>query len=166
MAVVTTKSTVIGNRDATPQTTSRRVLGGAPVLHARGVVAITSGDNTNSVLRFCQVPSNALIDSITVSAPDIGTTTTMHLGLYRTTGDGGAVVDADFFRATLSLKDGAISRSEQIFGNVVTVANSEKLLWEHLNLASDPGCNYDICGTLTGDADAGGSVLVEVEYVV
>jgi hypothetical protein len=61
-----------------------------------------------------------------ISAPDIGTTTTADVGLYKSTRDGGAVVDADFFKAAVVLNAGAIAKSEVVNGNVITLANSEK----------------------------------------
>lgn len=165
-AVVATKAGALSNRDAIPSLLSNRVLCGGVVQHARGVCAVANGDSIASKLFFANVPSNALLISLRVSAPDIGTTTAMDLGLYRTTVDGGAVVDVDFFKAALSLNGGAISKSEQLFGNVVTVANSEKMLWQHLGLSADPRTSYDIVGTLTGAADAAGAVLVETDYAV
>lgn len=167
MAVVTTKSTQITNRDATPVVLSNGRINGGMVQHSRGVVAIANGDSVASKYLVCQLPSNAVPISVRVTSPDIGTTTIADIGLYKSTRDGGAVVDADFFGSAVSLKDGAISKSEVLFeSGVVTVANSEKPVWEHLGLTSDPSLTYDVALTLTGAADAAGSVLVEVDYVV
>jgi len=77
------------------------------------------------------------------------------------------VVDADFFASALSLNGGALSKSEQIFeSGVITIANSEKMIWEHLGLAADPQLTYDVALTLTADADATGIPLLECDYVV
>lgn len=166
-AVVEGKSTVISNRDAVPSVISSRTLSGSALQHARGVCAITNGDSIASKFRFLQLPSNALVTSVKVSAPDIGTTTAMDIGVYRTTIDGGAVVDADLFASALSLNGGAISKSEVLYeSGVITVANGEKQLWQLAGLSADPKCLLDVVGTLTGAADAAGSVLVEADYVV
>lgn len=166
-AVVTVKSTVITNRDATPQVPSGRHLGGAPILHARGVAAIANGDSIASKYLICEIPSNAVPIAVRVSCPDIGLTTAADVGLYKTTRDGGAVVDADFFGSGVSLSGGALSKSDITYeSGVMTVANCEKRIWEHLGLSADPQLNYDVVATLTGAADAAGSVLVEVDYVV
>lgn len=165
MAVVTTKSTQITNRDATPSVLSNSRVTKGDVTHARGVCAIANGDSVGSKLIFCSIPSNAVPLSVRVTSPDIGTTTAMDLGLYRTTKDGGAAVDADFFASALALNAGALTKSEVLYeSGVVTIANGEKPLWELLGLSSDPGVMYDIVGTLTGAADAAGSVLVEADY--
>lgn len=166
MAVVTVKSAAITNRDATP-----RVFANAGIAHGReehglGVVAIANGDSIASKYLALSVPSNAVVNSLRVSSPDIGTTTAADVGLYRSTADGSAVVDADFFKAALSLSGGAITKSENLNGNIITVANMEKRLWEHLGLAADPGVLYDIVLTLTAAADAAGSVAVEVDYQI
>lgn len=165
MAVVTVKSTVITNRDATPKTVNNAHLAQSPIRETSGVCAIANGDSVNSKYIFCSVPSNAKMSELRVKAPDIGTTTTGHFGLYKTTEDGGAVVDADFFKATQSLKDGAID-TDLVAGNVLSVANHEKRLWDALGLSSDPNIWYDIVLTLDGAADAAGSVSVQAKYTV
>lgn len=165
MAVVTTKSTQITNRDASPRVLSNSILARASTQHARDVCAIANGDSVGSKYIFFSLPSNAIVISVRESAPDIGTTTAADVGLYRTTADGGAVVDADFFKAATVLNAGAISKSEVVAGNVATVANGAKRIWELLGLSADPKIMYDVVLTLTGAADAAGSVLLEVDFV-
>ena len=165
MAVVTVKSAPITNRDATPAVLNNPFVDGARIKHVRGVAAIANGDSIGSKYIFGQLPSGALPISVRVSSPDIGTTTTGHLGLSKNTKDGSAVVDADFFKATLSLKDGAISKAEHVMSNVITIANGEKRIWEHLALTADPFLVYDVVLTLDAASDGAGSVLVEIDYV-
>lgn len=165
-AVVTVKSALVTNRDATPAVLKSRILQGAPVMHARGVCALANGDSAASKYIYFSLPSNAVPISVRVTAPDIGTTTTMDIGLYKVTRDGGAVVDADAFTAAKVLNAGAIAKSESVAGNLQTVANSEKMLWELLGLTADPQIPYDVVGTLVGAADAAGSVLIECDYVI
>jgi len=165
MAVVSTKSTQITNRDATPKVISNSFLTKASLSQASGVVAAVSGDSIASKYFFTSVPSSAKMSSLMLSHPDIGTTGAMDVGLYQTTEAGGAVVDADFFKAAHSLSGGALTKSEVLFGNVITVANAEKRLWEHLSLTSDPGVMYDIVGTLTAAQDASGAILAEAVYM-
>lgn len=164
MAVVSTKSSQITNRDALPRVISNGFLTKAAKKQARGVVTAVSGDSIASKYYFCSIPSNALVSAVLVSCPDIGTTGAMDLGLYKSPDDGGAVVDADFFKAALSVSGGALAKSDQTYGNVITIANAEKRIWEHLGLTSDPGLMYDVVGTLTAAQDAGGAILVEVDY--
>lgn len=164
MAVVTTKSSTISGRDATPLVLANSAISRAATKRSLGVVAAVSGDSVGSKYQFESIPSNAVIQSVQLSSPDIGTTTAMDLGLYRTTRDGGAVVDADFFKAAIVLNAGATVKAEEMFGNVITVANMEQRLWQLLGLAIDPEVMYDVVGTLTGAADGSASIAVEVYY--
>lgn len=165
MAVVTTKSAQITNRDASPRVLNNAFLEGAMVRSARDVCAIANGDSVGSKYLFLTLPSNAVPISLRISAPDIGTTTAGDIGLYRTTADGGAAVSSQFFKAAQALNAGPYLKVELVQGNVVTVANSGKRLWELLGLSSDPKVLYDVALVLTGAADAAGSVLVECDYV-
>lgn len=166
MGTATAKSSQITNRDASPRVLSNSYLAGAAVKHCRGVCAITNGDTSPSTYRFCTIPSNALVISVRKTHPDIGTTTTMDIGLYKTTADGGAVVDADAFTAATVLNAGAVTKGELVAGNLASAANGEKRVWELLGLSADPKISYDVTGTLVGAADAAGSVLIEVDYVI
>ncbi len=166
MAVVTVKSTQITNRDATPKVISTGVQGAA-IHHARGVCAVTSGDSIGSKYIACSVPSNAKVVSVRVSAPDIGTTTAADVGLYQTTANGGAVVDADFFASAQALNAGPYLKTElSQESGVYTIANMEKALWEALSLTADSQRDYDVVATLTAAADGSGSVLIEIDYTL
>lgn len=174
-AVVTVKSVFITNRDAMPSVVTNRPLFRAPVFHGRGIVSIANGDSVGSIYKVTEIPANAIPVSVRISAPDIGTTTAADVGLYKTTRDGAAVFDADFFKAAVVLNAGAISKTELVNGNantygLNTVDNAEKRIWEvgpnGVALTADPQIPYDVCLTLTGAADAAGKVLVEVDYVV
>lgn len=164
MAVVIVKSTQITARDATPRTASAGRIQGANVQHARGEVVITSGNSTGSTYIACSIPSNAIPVSVRISAPDIGTTTTADVGLYRTTADGAAVVSAAFFKAAVVLNAGAIAKSEVVNGNVATLALNYQPIWQLLALAADPAVTYDVVLTLVGAADGTGTALVEVDF--
>lgn len=165
MGVVDKLSGSLTNRDASPQVINNSSVERGRLKEAIGVIALANGDSIGSTLRFCQVPSNARLSELLVSCPDIGSTTTMDLGIYETTENGGAVVDADRFAAALSLKDGALVKSEALYeSGVLTLADAEKPLWQMLGLSADPCKYYDIVGTLTGAADAAGTVVVQARY--
>lgn len=166
MAVVTVKSTQITNRDATPRVINNSRITNGDVRHARDVATITSGDSATSKYIMFSVPSRAVPVSLRISSPDIGTTTTADLGLYRTTADGGAVVDADFFTAAKVLNAGALAKSESLNGNIISLTNSLKPIWELLALTTDPNIDYDVVMTLVGAADGTGLVLLELDYTL
>ena len=166
MAVVTVKSKAITNRDATPSVQNDAAYAKGRLEQFIGACAITSGDSVGSKYLVGSIPSNAIVSSVLVNAPDIGTTTAGDIGLYKVTADGGAVVDADFFKAAFVLNAGAVTNSEAVNGNVVTLANSEKKVWELLGLTADPSLMYDVVLTLTGAADASGTVQIKVQYAI
>lgn len=165
MAVVNLKSTLVTNADAVPAVLNNpRVDGGFERIEV-ATVAITDTDSVASTYRMFRVPSNAVMTDLRIYSPDIGTTTITDIGLYRTAKDGGAVVDADFFASAVSLKDGALNGTDVLHeAAVFTIANSGKELWDALALTSDPGVFYDVTLTLTGAADATGTVKVIGRY--
>lgn len=166
MAVVTTKSTQITNRDATPRVLTSGYLAAAEVKHKRDIVTTVNGDSATSKYIYFTIPSNAVLISLRKNHPDIGTTTAGDIGLYQTTANGGAVVDADFFTAASVFNAGAVSKTEVGFGNVLTVANMNKRIWEALGLSADPKIDYDVVVTLTGAADAAAALQLEMDYAV
>lgn len=164
-AVVTVKSSLITNRDAVPAVMKSRILQGAPILHARGVVGVTNGDSIASKFLFFSLPSNAVPISVRITNPAGGTVGAGDIGLYKATRDGSAVVDADAFKAAQAIVAANV-KLEVGQGNLQTAANSEKMLWELLGLAADPQIPYDVVLTLTAAADASKSVVLECDYVV
>ena len=163
MAVVAVKSTLITNADATPVVlNSPRVDGGSERV-AVATAAITDTDSIASTYRMFRVPSNAVMTDLRIYSPDIGTTTITDIGLYAA--DGGAVADADFFASALSLKDGALNGVDVLHESAVfSIANSGKELWDALGLTADPSVSYDVALTLTGAADADGTVKLIGRY--
>lgn len=164
MGVVTVRSKAITERDA--KRLANGNIASSEVKEFVGVAAITSGDDIASKYLMGSIPSNARMSELLLSSPDIGTTTAANIGLQETTENGGAVVDADFFSAALSLKDGALAKANVLNGNVQTLANSEKMIWELLNLAKDPCKQYDVVIALTAAADASGTVSMIGRYTV
>ena len=163
MAVVAVKSTLITNADASPVVLNSPRVDGAFEHVKVATAAITSGDSVDSTYRMFRLPSNAVVTDLRIYSPDIGTTTISDIGLYAA--DGGAVVDADFFASALSLKDGALNGTDVLHeAAVFTIANSGKELWDALGLTSDPSVFYDVTLTLTGAADATGTVKLIGRY--
>ena len=163
MAVVAVKSTLITNADATPAVLNSPRVDGAFEHVKVATAAVTSGDSVDSTYRMFRVPSNAVVTDLRIYSPDIGTTTISDIGLYAA--DGGAVVDADFFADALSLKDGALNGTDVLHESAVfSIANSGKELWDALGLTSDPSVSYDVALTLTGAADATGTVKLIGRY--
>lgn len=164
MAVVTTKSTAITNRDATPALKNSVQLGPRVLYEQVATVELANGDSIGSKLLLASVPSNArmaaiwlLCDAVTSGAADFGA--------YRTTQDGGAVVDADCFASAQSIAS-AITTGTNILheSGVLDISEIEQPLWQILGLTSDPCVMYDIVATLTAATTAAGTVTVRVQY--
>ncbi|MFT3806103.1 hypothetical protein [Arenimonas sp.] len=166
MGVVNLKSTSVTNADATPPVQNKQGFDGGRIRRKLGKASITSGDSSTSTYRLFRISSGDTIDKLFISCPDIGTTTVCSIGLYDEPRiNGGAVVDVDFFGASISLKDGALANSDVTHGNVITLANTEKKVWEQLGLNEDPRKLYDVAITLTADADGTGVLAARLMYV-
>lgn len=156
-AVVTVKSTVLTNRDALPSVINKAFLDGARVRHKRGVVTVTNGDSVASTYRFGTIKSNDLVKQIVIDCGACGAGCQFNVGLYDTTGNGGAVVSVSLFATALDVSAAlrAVDITRQ--SGTITVANMEKRVWELLGLAADPMKEYDVCATIL-NAAAGATV--------
>lgn len=171
MAVVTTKSGNITNRDSSPVILSNSAAAKGLVREASGTIECLNGDSIGSKYIFCSVPSNACIakvayccDAVTSGAGDVG--------IYQTTVNGGAVVVAAAFASAVSIA-AAISTYTDITHeadptdanpNDYGLADVEKFLWQVLNLAADPNLMYDVVMTLTAATTAAGTVSLKVQW--
>jgi hypothetical protein len=167
MAVVTVKAGAITNRDSTPVVLSNSILQGGELKECVGTVEVANGDTTASKYIFASIPSNARVSQILLYSDDIGTTTIADFGLYKTTADGSAVVDADFFGSAVSLKDGALNGTDITHeSGVFNIDDVEKPLWSALGLSADSKIMYDVVATLTADSDAAGTISLKIRYVI
>ncbi len=172
MAVVTTKSAQITNRDATPRTFTNGGLVAGMLKQSQGFIEAVNGDSIASKYILCQIPSNAYgevvklyCDAITSGAGDIG--------IYRTTADGGAVVDVDFYASAQSIAAAITTGTEVQHEADATdagagngLADLEKPLWQRLGLTADPNVTYDVVLTLTAATTAGGTLGLKVIYAI
>lgn len=167
MAVVTTKSAAVTNRDATPVTFNDAIITGSYLKETVGMIETVSGDSIGSKYIMVSVPSNARIARVLLSCDDIGTTATADCGIYRTTLDGSAVVDADHFASAVVLNAGALSESNITHeSGVYDIDDAEKPLWQALGLSADSKVMYDVVLTLTAAADAAGTIVLKVQYTI
>lgn len=166
MATDTLLSATITNRDATPRVASNSRLAGAHLRSAVGYATSIAGVLTGSTYRLVSVPSNAYVRSVLLSCAALGGSTAHDVGVYRTTADGGAVVDADLFASGVSTVS-ALSRSDVTNESTTnTVAVREQPLWQAAGMAADPGGYLDIVLTSTATNTSGGLIGVEVNYVI
>ena len=169
MAVVDRNSNIITNAVATPRTPNSPQVGGAAQLQETvGLVTPAADDSANSIHRFVRVPSNARISQLLFSTADAATAGAINVGVYQTSANGSAVVDADLFASALDLSGGPYNNLDITFeSGEYTYAEAIKPLWEVLGLSADPHREYDIAATISTNYNgAGTSQLLSVRYVV
>lgn len=169
MAIDTTlKSVSITAREATPPTVSSPGAGGQGVKkHVSGYLAsVTASLSATSVIRMCELPSNAVVTAVHFQSAAQGGGT-FDIGVYRNNDDGGAVVDADFFASAVAVTS-AVARTDVTNESAVnTLAKQMQPLWQAAGLSTDPGGTLDVALTVATDITTGtGAVKVDVTYVV
>lgn len=163
-AVVTTKSTAITNRDATPAVITDGRLERASMRSCIGSVLAVNGDSIGSKYILASVPSTAMVRKVLLSCVAI-TSGAGDIGVYRNTKDGGAVVDADFFASAQSIASILNNSDVTNESTIYTIDKREMPLWQAAGLTADPQTTLDIAITLTAATTAGGLVGAQVEYV-
>lgn len=171
MATVALESGAITNRDATPRVLNNSNVDGGNLKAAVGTLEATAADDIGSTYRMFQIPSNARVHQILLYCDDQGTAGDADLGLYRTTGDGGAVVDVDFFGAAIDINAAALNAVDVTHeaGSGSTsfgLEDAEKMIWQALGLSADPKIMYDVVLTLTEANTAGATITLKGAYVV
>lgn len=162
MAVVNLKSAQITTQD-TGAAANGFIAGGLARTEV-DVVALANGDSIASTYRILRLPSNARISSLSLFCTAI-TSGAADVGIYQTTANGGAVVDADAFIAAQSIAT-ASPGLNVIGGNTLAPASRTKRLWEALGLTADPQRDYDVVLTLTAATTAAGTAGLECVYTV
>jgi hypothetical protein len=160
MAVVTTKSVTITNRDAVPSVINDARLERAVSKGFHGKVTAVNGDSIGSKYIIAQVPSTAFIQQLLLTTAAL-TSGAANVGVYYPTnkdGTAGAAIAATLFASAQSVAS-ALSNAEitNQSGNY-TLAKQEQPLWQAAGLTSDPGGFLDIVITLTAALTAGGDI--------
>lgn len=167
MGVANRKSGTITNRDSVPRVANNPGAAAGMLRGFLGTLESVSGDDIASTYRMGRVPSRACMHALRLYSDDNGTTTVADIGLYRTTEDGGAVVDADFFASAVNLNAGALNGTDILHeSGIFTLENSEKPLWQALGLAVDPCVDYDVAFTLTAASDAAATLALKGQYAL
>lgn len=164
MAVETVKSTQITNRDASPRALSNARLTKMDVQMSCGTAEAAAAASVGSKYIMCSIPSNARVAQVLLSCDASGATGTADIGIYQTTDNGGAVVDADHFGSavviTSALKNSDVTHESGAYG----VEEIEKPLWEALGLTADPKRDYDVVITLTAIHADGGTLSLQAIF--
>ncbi len=163
MAVVQVSSTPVANADAKPVVKNSVKVAEGNLLSSVGNAAVANGDSIGSVYRMVRIRSSCRVNSVSL-VTDAITSAAADIGLYRKAADGGAVVDADFFRAAQTIAT-ASQCTQVAHGNLMKAGQLTLRVWELLGLTQDPGIEYDVALTLTAAATAAGNVGLKCDYV-
>lgn len=175
MAVVTTKSTTITNRDASPPVINDGRLERGVKKSAVGSVAVGAADSATSYYPVVSVPSSAMVRAVYATCPAGMTTLAGNVGVYKNTKDsGGAALGTAAFTNSDTIFASAQSFASALNRSDVTNANSnayptdkrEQPLWQAIGLSADPITTFDIAVKVTtANTGAAGRIGLEVEYV-
>lgn len=123
-----------------------------------GAVSVASGASIASKVYFGKIASNAvpLCGLSTLKFGALTSVTDFDIGLEKD----GATISANLFTDGLDIH--AAGAADPLAN--VALANWGKRVWELLGLATDPGCEYDIVGTLNVAATATASVALLLLY--
>ena len=166
MATVSLLSTQITNRDASPRVASNSNIVKASVYSSIGFVESSAADDIGSSYTLCSVPSNARMSRLILSCDDLGSVGAADVGLYQTTDNGGAVVDADLFASAQVLTTALLQADVLLESGQYNVDEMEKPIWEVLGLSEDSRIDYDVVMTLTAATEFAGSITMEALYVI
>jgi len=165
---LTLKGVEITNREASPRVLNNPGLGvGAIEKCAYGYLAsVTASLSATSIIRLVSVPSNAIVTDLRISS-GAQTAGKFDIGAYRTNGDGGAVVDQDFFATDVDCASAVVNVDILNESTTNTLAKQAQPLWQALGMTSDPKAMLDICATVhTTDITTGtGALALRVRYV-
>ena len=167
MAVVDSKSSLLTANDATTQTLSASYLQHGKVRTIGATVEVAATDNSTSKFRMARVRSNWRIIGIHVFNDALGGSCTADIGLYQTTLNGSAVVDADAYASAVSLVSASTVGTNVAWESAARdVSKIGQRVWEDAGLSADPQREYDIVVTLAADAASAGTVSLRMDYVV
>lgn len=171
MALVSS-SQVITDQEATPRVKVNKLEKNGNVYTAQGYLAAANytGGTVGQWYVFARVPVRARIIGVKLSQ---ATTTTgaVDIGLYRTAGNGGAVIDADFFKAVHVLGATTNIRADVSSLTVYTAALRQSSLRDAAAAAlttasATADTEVDVAATIVTVIGTPTDALLEVEYVL
>lgn len=169
MAVdLTLKSVSITNREATPPVLNSPGGGAADVKYVAGYLAsVTAALSITSVIRMCEVPSNAVITDLVFASAAQGAGK-FDIGVYRNNKDGGAVVSAALFASAVDCASAVVLTDVLNESTSMTLVKQTQPLWQAAGMSADPKSTLDLALTVvTTDVTTGtGAVILKAKYVV
>lgn len=174
MAVVTLKSGIITNRDATPKVITDAYVSAGDIRESWGYVLTGAADNAASKYILCTVPSNARMSAVDFQCSGLGTSAALNVGIYYPSYipvDSGiaqslanTAINTTVFASALSVA--AAVESTNLLSNARVAINlQDRQLWQLAGLSADPGFSLDVVCAVSTATQAAGYVGVKARYV-
>ena len=165
MALENLKSTQITNRDAVPPVLNNATTDGGALRADAAVITPSDSASVSSTFRMVSVPSNARVHRVIFAAGAM-TAGAFDIGVYKSTRDGGAVVDADFFASAVNCSAAVALTDVTNESTEYSVTEQTQPLWQALGQTEDPKSEYNITLTCTTQVTTGAAAVLKAEYVV
>jgi hypothetical protein len=130
----------------------------------------TALPTTSDVLRLFSIPSSARMPALMISDNNASAAGAMNIGLYKSEGLGGAVIDADLFAAALAKNTAQTDCLTQATN--VTNVKRDLYLWEMAaitvaTITKDPQEIWDVCLTPSTSFTTTASIfLIEAQIIL
>lgn len=161
--MATEKSTLLTNQETNPVVISntRGVL-----KSAADTVEVADGANDDIALTGIRIPVEAKVRSVRIAADDLGTGTTMHVGLYKDNLDGTyTAVDADCFATSIDVATAAVGVTEIRF-EVKDISTINAVAWSIAGLSARPAYGELVLGvSFPVGTTAAGTVTAIVDII-
>lgn len=158
------KSPVITGLDGFPIVRTQPWMDGRLQVASSGAVALSTAEDATDVIRLVRIASSARIYGVKLSC-DALTSGAGDIGIYSTTGEGGAVVDADVFASARGLGSALVKEEVAHESGVFGIEKRGLRLWQVLGLTEDPKVDYDVALTVTTNIGGSGDIFLDVEYI-
>lgn len=179
MSVVTIKSTLITNRDATPKALTDSFISAGQLSQSYGWVFTGAADSAGSAYPMVQVPSSARVSALSLINTTLGNSSVIDVGIwYPTTiptGGGaflssalaGTLISSSSFRpAMLGDTANTVPLELQLNTTARMGANYQEMpLWQMIGLASDPEISLDIGISVRVAVATAGYVGMKATYI-
>jgi hypothetical protein len=159
-------SVLISNRAATPRVANQPWNNAVVKSTGLGRVAVTTAEVSPNILRFVEIPANAVVRQVQLACTAVASAGAINIGVYRSAADGGTVVDDDLFASAVVVTS-ALSNSDVTFeSGQYTIAEADQPLWQAAGLTEPPASGkLVIGGTVTTNMGGSGTIGVNVNYV-
>lgn len=164
MPVVTTKSSLVQNFEADPPVLNAARVQRGRVRTAVATVEVAASDDDGSKYVLMPLHSGWRIQHIWLYNDAIADATAYDVGLYETTANGGAAVDADCYATDVNLTSARTTAPADVAFEARDIANVAKQVWEDAGQSSDPAKFYNLVLTADTVGTAAGTVTVQVEF--